>query len=77
MSKGIKLLCWFAAIEYLLIAIGIYWISTQHHVLPKAREEVTVYDNWDYKTIIEEDTGRSWRYYHDGTIEVLTEGNDG
>lgn len=77
MSKGIKALCWICAIEYLLIALGLWWIYQQPCKLPKAREQATVYDNWDYKTIIEEDTGRSWRYYHDGTIEVLTEGNDG
>lgn len=63
------------AIEYLLIALELAW-ATYNRVAYYHQVRSTIYDNWTYKTIIEEPTGRSWRIYADGHIEVLTEGTN-
>lgn len=41
---------------------------------PKERTVPIVYDKQAYTLVIEESTGRSWREYADGHIEIVTEG---
>lgn len=73
LNIALAILAPLAVIAWLLVAL-LVWCYGSPELPTQERDVPIIYDEMAYTLVIEEPTGRSWREYADGSVEIITEG---